>query len=117
MGTAVAGGNAIERRAGRPAGGEERGASGEAPALETGGRVRWRMGLEARTLLLLVAALLAFGLAVLYSASAIVAMQEGKGSMFYMLRQLTGVGVGAVVFALFAKIDAQRFERWAWPLM
>jgi cell division protein FtsW len=75
------------------------------------------MGVEARALLLLVAVLLAFGLAVLYSASAIVAMQDGKGSMFYMLRQLAGIGVGAVVFALFAKLDAERFQRWAWPLM
>ena len=36
-------------------------------------RDRWRMGVEARALVLLTAVLLSFGLAVLYSASAIVA--------------------------------------------
>ena len=45
-------------------------------------RERWKMGVEARALVLLTAVLLAFGLAVLYSASAIVALQEGKGSAF-----------------------------------
>jgi cell division protein FtsW len=80
-------------------------------------RERWRMGTEARALVLVVGVLISFGLATLYSASAIVAMQEGKGSMFYMLRQLTGVGAGVVAFAVFAKLDAERFNRWAWPIM
>jgi cell division protein FtsW len=61
--------------------------------------------------------LLAFGLAVLYSASAIVAMQEERGSAFYLLRQLSGVAVGAVGFAVMAKVDAERWKDWAWPLM
>ena len=39
-------------------------------------RERWRMGAEARGLVLVMALVLVFGLAVLYSASAIVAMQE-----------------------------------------
>jgi cell division protein FtsW len=82
-----------------------------------GVRDRWRMGLEARALVLVVSVLLAFGLAVLYSASSIVAMQEDKSGAYYLLRQLTGVAVGVVVFALFAKIDAERWHRWAWPLM
>ena len=117
MATAAVTGGALARR---PEGARARdAASAEAArvAKAPARRERWRMGLEARSMVLLVAALLAFGLAVLYSASAIVAMQEGKGSMFYMLRQLTGVGVGAIVFAVFAKLDAERFERWAWPLM
>ena len=75
------------------------------------------MGVEARALVLVVAALLAFGLAVLYSASAIVAMQEERGSAFYLLRQLSGVAVGAVGFAVMAKVDAERWNRWAWPIM
>jgi cell division protein FtsW len=80
-------------------------------------RERWRMGVEARALVLVVAALLAFGLAVLYSASAIVAMQEDRGSAFYLLRQLSGVAVGTVGFAVMAKLDAERWKQWAWPLM
>jgi len=80
-------------------------------------RERWRMGVEARALVLVTAVLLAFGLAVLYSASAIVAMQEERGSAFYLMRQLTGVCAGVVVFAVAAKVDAERWNRWAWPLM
>ena len=38
-------------------------------------RDRWKMGVEARALVLLTAMLLSFGLAVLYSASAIVAIR------------------------------------------
>ena len=43
------------------------------------------MGVEARALVLVSAVLLAFGLAVLYSASALLAVQEGHGSACYFL--------------------------------
>lgn len=75
------------------------------------------MTVEARALVLLVAAILAFGLAVLYSASAIVAMQANQSSAFYLWRQLVGVAAGAVVFAVAAKLDAERWKDWAWPIM
>jgi len=80
-------------------------------------RDRWRMGVEARALMLLTAALLSFGLAVLYSASAIVAVQADLSSTHYLLRQVTGLGVGAIAFAAAAKMDAERWNKWAWPLM
>jgi cell division protein FtsW len=80
-------------------------------------RIRWRMGTEARGLILVMALLLAFGLAVLYSASAIDAVQRNKESWYYIARQLTGVGAGMVAFAVAAKLDADRFRGWAWPLM
>ena len=80
-------------------------------------RLRWRMGVEARALLLLTAVLLAFGLATLYSASAILALSENRGSAFYLLRQATGVLVGVVAFAIMAKLDAERWRDWAWRLM
>ena len=80
-------------------------------------RVRWRMGPEARGLILVMALLLAFGLAVLYSASAIDAVQRNKESWYYIARQLSGVGAGIVAFAIAAKLDADRFRGWAWPLM
>ena len=80
-------------------------------------RERWRMGLEARAMVLVTAVLLVFGLAVLYSASAIVAMHEGHGSAYYLLRQITGALAGIVAFAIAAKMDAGRWEKWAWPLM
>jgi len=80
-------------------------------------RERWRMGTEARGLVLVMALLLAFGLAVLYSASAIVAMQENRDSWFYIARQITGVLGGIVVFAIAAKLPAEKWEKWAWPIM
>ena len=80
-------------------------------------RERWRMGSEARGLVLVMAVLLAFGLAVLYSASAIVAMQENRDSWYYIARQITGVLGGVVAFAVAAKLPAERWETWAWPIM
>ncbi|GAC1515394.1 MAG: putative lipid II flippase FtsW [Gemmatimonadaceae bacterium] len=80
-------------------------------------RQRWRMGSEARALIVVTAALLAFGLATLYSASAIVAMQEGRGAAYFFFRQLVGAAVGLVLFAAVAKIDAERWRRWAWPMI
>lgn len=83
----------------------------------TDARVRWRMGAEARALTLVTFAILCFGLAVLYSASAILAMNDGENSAYYLLRQLAGAGAGMIAFALAAKSDAERWHGWAWPLM
>jgi cell division protein FtsW len=80
-------------------------------------RERWRLGAEARGLILMMSVLLAFGLAVLYSASAIDAMQRNRDSWYYIARQLSGVGLGMVAFAVAAKLDAERFRGWAWPIM
>ena len=80
-------------------------------------RERWRMKGEARALVLVTAVLLAFGLATLYSASAIVAVQAGKAGSFYVLKQLSGAGVGVLAFAVVAKLDAERWRKWAWPIM
>ena len=88
-----------------------------APAAPTDLRVRWRMGPEARALVLLSAALTAFGLAVLYSASAFVAMSEHGSSMYFLLNQVGGVAVGMVAFAIAAKFDADKLHGWAWPIM
>jgi cell division protein FtsW len=80
-------------------------------------RERWRMGPEARGLILVSAVLTAFGLAVLYSASAIVALNDHGSSTFFLVRQLGGVGAGIVAFAFAAKFDAQRLREWAWPIL
>ena len=82
-----------------------------------GTRERWRMGIEARALLLVTAVLVAFGLAVLYSASALVAGEEGRPGHHYVLRQATGVLAGIVCFAIAAKLDAEVWRRLAWPIM
>jgi cell division protein FtsW len=89
----------------------------ERPVAATQLRERWRMGAEARGLILVTALLLTFGLAVLYSASAIDAIQRNHDSWYYIVRQCTGVGVGIVAFAVAAKLDAEKFRAWAWPIM
>src|SRR5688500_10720908 len=80
-------------------------------------RQRWRMSTEAKSLVLVSACILCFGLAVLYSASSISAVNEGRSGMHYLWRQLTGVLIGVVAFAVAAKMDAERWRDWAWPLM
>jgi cell division protein FtsW len=89
-------------------------ARGEAPA---GTRERWRMGVEARALLLVTAFLVSFGLAVLYSASSIVAVSQGRPGHVFLLRQASGVVLGIVAFAVAAKVDADWWRRLAWPIM
>ncbi len=80
-------------------------------------RTRWRIDVEARALILVSAILLAFGLATLYSASAYTAMAGGRSSAFFLLKQLSGVAIGAVVFAIIAKLDAEIWRKYAWHLM
>jgi cell division protein FtsW len=83
----------------------------------TNTRVRWHMGAEARALTLISAVLTAFGLAVLYSSSAFVAMSERGSSTYFLLGQAKGVVIGIVVFAIAAKFDADRYRGWAWGIM
>jgi cell division protein FtsW len=78
---------------------------------------RWQMGLEARVLVILTGILLAFGLATVYSASAIVEMQAGYGHAHLLVRQLLGMAIGVFLFAVAAKLDAEIWEKWAWPIM
>ncbi len=82
-----------------------------------GTRERWRMSIEARALLLVTALLMTFGLAVLYSASALQAISTNSPGHSFVLRQFSGVVVGVVVFALCAKVDAERWRRAAWFIM
>lgn len=78
---------------------------------------RWRIGIEGRVLVVLMWVLLTIGLATVYSASSITADQMGRGHAYFLLRQLTGVIAGLVVFAIAAKADAERWYGWGWPLM
>jgi cell division protein FtsW len=80
-------------------------------------RHRWRMGAEARALTLITITLVGFGLATLASASSIVEMEAGYSPGHLLFRQTIGVVIGAVAFALSAKMDAERWYKWAWPFM
>ncbi len=90
---------------------------GQRAVSATRDRVRWRPSIEARGLVVLTATLLVFGLTTLYSASSIYAVQVGQESWFFLARQLTGVGAGLVLFAVLAKVDADRLKGFAWPMM
>lgn len=80
-------------------------------------RDRWFITAEGRALILVTAVLSAFGLATLYSASSMVAMKEDHANYHYLLRQFEGFLAGVVVFALAAKVDADKLQRWAWPMV
>lgn len=82
-----------------------------------GTRERWRMGLEARALVLVTAVLMSVGLAVLFSASALVAVAADLPGYHYVLRQASGAAIGVVAFAVLAKLDAEMWRRLAWPAM
>jgi cell division protein FtsW len=80
-------------------------------------RERWRMGVEARALLLITAILLVLGLATVYSATVIIAQQKNQTPSYYLVRQLAGAAIGIIAFAVSAKVDADRYRRWAWHIM
>ena len=80
-------------------------------------RERWKMGVEARALLLVTACLLAFGLAVLYSASALATSQSGLYESYFFSRQIAGAFLGAGLLAIAAKVNAEVWRKFAWPLM
>ena len=75
------------------------------------------MGVYARVLTILTLAFLALGLVTVYSASSIVAAQTGHNGAYFMLRQLAGMLVGLACFAVAAKVDAEKWYDWAWPIM
>ncbi len=82
-----------------------------------GVRERWKMTIESRALVLVTFVLIALGLVVLYSASALSALEAGDPPHEFMLKQAQGVLVGLVFFAIAAKVDAERWRKWAWPFM
>jgi cell division protein FtsW len=77
----------------------------------------WRMGSEARTVVFISTCLLLVGLAVLYSASSIIAIGAGRPSWAYLSNQGIGAVIGVVAFLVAAKMDAERWREWAWPLL
>lgn len=80
-------------------------------------RYRWHMSWEARLLSTLTLFFLGAGIVTVYSASMIVAQQAGHNGAYFMLRQLSGMLLGLVGFAVAAKVDAEKWYDWAWPFM
>jgi cell division protein FtsW len=66
----------------------------------------------------IVAATLAvFGVAAVYGASSIWAVQRGLPGEWFAVRQLAGLVVGVVALLVCARVDYQFWRRAAWPLL
>ncbi len=72
---------------------------------------------ETRLLLLITAALVVFGVAAVYGASSIVAVQGGDPGSFFALRQLVGATIGGGVLLVAARMDYHVWQRMAWHLL
>src|SRR5690606_1365220 len=92
------------------------GATGSSRTLPTSARVQLE-GWEPGALILIVGLMFCFGLVELYSASALMAREEGQPSYFYALRQFFGLGSGIIVAAVFSRINYLRLHSLAWPLL
>jgi cell division protein FtsW len=69
------------------------------------------------TLLLIVGAILVFGLIVLSSASTVIAYQQYGDSTYFLKRQLLSVLIGVLVFSVTVRIDYRQWRVVAFPLL
>jgi cell division protein FtsW len=74
-------------------------------------------GWEAHLLAIVAATLVVFGLAAVYGASSILAVQNGEPGSAFALRQLQGAVAGAVLASVAARTDYRVWNWLAWPLM
>ncbi len=65
-------------------------------------------------LMVVTAILVVVGIASVYSASSIVAVQEGRAGSAFVVRQLIGALTGGAVVVGVMRIDYHRWEEWAW---
>ena len=72
---------------------------------------------EGRLLGILATALALFGIAAVYGASSIWAVQGGNPGSYFALRQLEGVLVGIVAMLVFSRVDYHYWRKFAWPLL
>lgn len=74
-------------------------------------------GWEARLLAIVTATLVVFGLAAVYGASSILAVQNGEPGSTFALKQLQGAVAGTVLALVAARTDYRVWRRLAWPLV
>jgi cell division protein FtsW len=72
---------------------------------------------ETRLIGVVAATLAVFGIAAVYGASSITAVQAGQSGWTFALRQLVGVAVGMFVLIAVSRIDYHLWQRLAWPLL
>jgi cell division protein FtsW len=74
-------------------------------------------GWEPAALFALAIALLSFGLVTLYSASSVIAQQEGLPDTYYVLRQASGAALGLGALGVCAWMPYRVWETLAWPML
>ena len=72
---------------------------------------------ETRLLAVVTATLVVFGIAAVYGASSLLAVQRGEPGSAFALRQAAGALLGGTLFLVAARVDYHVWERWAWPLI
>ncbi len=72
---------------------------------------------ESRLLGLIAATLVVFGIAAVYGASSIHAIQEGRPGTYYAMRQLIWTVLGVTVLLVAARLDYRLWRRHAWVLL
>ncbi len=72
---------------------------------------------ESRLLGIVAATLVVFGVAAVYGASSIWAVQSGHPGSYFALRQLLGAVLGMVLLLVAARIDYHVWQQYAWPLL
>jgi cell division protein FtsW len=81
--------------------------------------VTYRPGVnwQGRLIATVTAVLAVFGVAAVYGASSIVALQGGESGSAFALRQMMGVVVGGVGLIVAARLDYHVWQRLAWPMI
>ena len=72
---------------------------------------------ETRLVGVVAITLAVFGIAAVYGASSISAVQSGQSGWTFALRQLVGVVAGAFVLIVVSRVDYHFWQRFAWPLI
>ena len=72
---------------------------------------------ETRLLLLVTLVLVVFGIAAVYGASSIVAVQSGEAGAAFALRQLIGATAGGAALLIASRVEYHMWQRFAWPML
>ena len=72
---------------------------------------------QTRLLLLVTLALVVFGIAAVYGASSIVAVQSGEAGAAFALRQLIGATIGGAALLIASRAEYHMWQRFAWPML
>ncbi len=72
---------------------------------------------EGRLLGIITAGLAVFGVAAIYSASSVWAVQNGQSGGVFATRQLTGLAVGLLVMVVASRLDYRTWRSLAWPML